>query len=447
MVDLRPLLLINALAFMLLLTAGFAHIKNPDAPELAAFAALPALDLSPLTGEAETQPAQSTPSIEVEEDEVFADVQDTATEVSATPASPFAPATDATAGTMTAALDPALSTSPVTGTAPSQVPATDLQKADLQQVTAPPVGTLTVRSNVHDDRVRINGQDYGSTRLNLELAPGKYVIEVTKPGYKGWSQTVDLARDDQLIVHATLEELTQVEFRNGTWRHGVVTGQGTYRAADGTFYEGGFLDKQFHGNGKLQRPDGARYEGEWVNGKKEGYGTLKLPDGDTYTGYFQRDLFNGEGTLTKSNGDIYTGHWVDGKLNGEGSLTTPQGLMYVGTFVDNEFGGTGEITYPDGTHYTGGFSKSLFHGNGVLTYRDGKKYIGQFIEGQYHGKGELLNPNGSKISGTFKFGKPYGQATLTTPAGEVFTARSSEPGVCYRLKSYRATQCPPMEGW
>ena len=445
MVDLRPLLLINALAFMLLLTAGFAHIKNPDAPELSAFAALPALDFPQWANKTASNPASSRPTPVAQEEAIFADASDATTDADPEITTPFAATPDSTtetSQTMVAALDPIPSTPELTAAAPSQLPATN-----LETVIAAPVGSLTIRSNVHDDRVRINGQEYGSTRLNLELAPGKYVIEVTKPGYKGWSQTVDLARDDQLQVNATLEELTQVEYRNGTWRHGVVTGQGTYRAADGTSYEGGFLDKQFHGTGKLQRPDGARYEGDWVNGKKEGYGILKLPNGDSYTGYFQRDQFNGDGTLTKSNGDIYTGHWVDGKLNGEGSLTTQQGLMYAGSFMDNEFGGVGEITYPDGTHYTGGFSKSLFHGNGELTYRDGKKYIGQFIEGQYHGKGELLNPNGSKISGTFKFGKPYGQATLTTPAGEVFTARSSEPGVCYRLKSYRATQCPPMEGW
>jgi hypothetical protein len=59
----------------------------------------------------------------------------------------------------------------------------------------------------------------------------------------------------------------------------------------------------------------------------------------------------------------------------------------------------------------------------------------------------MLNPNGSKITGTFKDGKPFGKATLTTSEGEVFTARSSEPGVCYRLKSYRATECPKLEGW
>src|SRR5690554_7533850 len=78
---------------------------------------------------------------------------------------------------------------------------------------------------------------------------------------------------------------------------------------------------------------------------------------------------------------------------------------------------------------------------------DLKKYDGQYMEGKFHGKGLLRNPNGSSIEATFRHGEPYGQVRLTTAAGEIFTARSTEPGVCYREKSYRATQCPQLEGW
>src|SRR5690606_40396464 len=91
-----------------------------------------------------------------------------------------------------------------------------------------------------------------------------------------------------------------------------------------------------------------------------------------------------------------------------------------------------------------------FHVTGVQTCAlpiDGKKYDGQYMEGKFHGKGLLRNPNGSSIEATFRHGEPYGQVRLTTAAGEVFTARTTEPGVCYRDKSYRATQCPQLEGW
>ena len=88
-----------------------------------------------------------------------------------------------------------------------------------------------------------------------------------------------------------------------------------------------------------------------------------------------------------------------------------------------------------------------FHGTGAEVFASGKKYEGQYIEGKFHGKGLLKNPNGSSIEATFRHGEPYGQVRLTTAAGEIFTARTTEPGVCYRDKSYRATECPKLEGW
>ena len=44
--------------------------------------------------------------------------------------------------------------------------------------------TLTVRSNVVDDTVFINGEPYGQTKLDVTLPLGEYQVEVRKPGYK-----------------------------------------------------------------------------------------------------------------------------------------------------------------------------------------------------------------------------------------------------------------------
>ncbi len=468
MVDFRPLLFLNALIVMLFLTAGFAHVKHPatintllaDASDTPSFSesSVPALDTATSIAsipadepELMAEPsvfADSTAPETTETAPIFADADFADTEAAASDNSPevFSTPTDEGAE-LVATLDASKTMPAVEPSVPAVTPSALPAVEPPATVVEPTTGKLIVRSNVHDDQVRINGKSYGSTMLNLELAPGSYIVEVSKPGYTSWSRTVELDRGAETSLSASLAQITTVEFRDGNWRYGVTTGEGTYRDNTGLRYEGGFLNKQFHGTGTLTLADGTRYEGGWSNGKKDGYGTLKLPSGDTYVGRFQNDEFNGEGTLTKSNGDIYAGIWKNGLLNGDGSLTTQQGLMYVGSFVDNQFSGPGTITYPDGTHYEGNFAKNLYHGKGMLTYKDGKKYTGNFHEGKYHGKGELLNPNGSKITSTFKSGKPYGQVTLTTPHGEVFTARSSEPGVCYRLKSYRATQCPPMEGW
>jgi len=319
----------------------------------------------------------------------------------------------------------------------------------LEQFKDQPIttGTLIVRSNVTDDTVLVNGKPYGPTKLELNLTPGSYDIEVAKDGYKNWYSSVDIRRGSKKTLNATLEHYTRVEYQNGEWQHDIKTGEGHYIEEGQLEYNGSFVNGKFHGIGSVRYANGMKYQGSWFEGKMKGDGSLTTTTGDTFIGEMDNNKFNGEGTLTKATGDIFTGFWIDSVLNGQGSQTTKGGLLYVGGFSDNLFHGSGSLTYPDGGHYEGSFSNGMFHGKGVETYANGKKYVGQFIDGLYHGKGEILNPNGSKITGTFKDGKAFGKATLTTAEGEVFTARSSEPGVCYRRKSYRATECPQLDGW
>ncbi|OQY48247.1 MAG: hypothetical protein DRR08_10215 [Candidatus Parabeggiatoa sp. nov. 2] len=52
--------------------------------------------------------------------------------------------------------------------------------------------TLTVRSNVRDDTVFINGKNYGSTRLNVKLPAGVYTVRVEKVGYTPEEKQIDL---------------------------------------------------------------------------------------------------------------------------------------------------------------------------------------------------------------------------------------------------------------
>jgi hypothetical protein len=333
-----------------------------------------------------------------------------------------------------------------TDTAPSeQVISSKNTPANAQ--TPVITGKLIIRSNVTDDTVLVNGKPYGPTKLELELTPGAYLIEVAKSGYQSWKANVDVRRGTTQTINANLEQFTKVSYKNGVWENGIKTGEGHYLEEGKLEYTGSFVNGKFHGSGSIRYANGMKYQGQWFEGRMQGKGTLTTTEGDTYVGEMNDNKFNGDGTLTKATGDIYTGFWIDGVLNGQGSLTTKGGLLYVGGFADNLFHGNGSLTYPDGGHYEGSFSNGMFHGKGVETYANGKKYVGQFIEGLYHGNGEILNPNGSKITGTFKDGKPFGKATLTTAEGEVFTARSTEPGVCYREKSYRATECPQLDGW
>ncbi|MDX1757150.1 MAG: PEGA domain-containing protein [Marinobacter sp.] len=440
MVDFRPLLFINALAIMLLVTAGFASVR--DSLKLTPTLAQP----SPLTA-APTEP----PAVETASYRTGSDTEKRHNPPADNGSHPTAPTE--VAGNPAPAPSHPTTTTPESAAEPPGGPIAQpftvaVDEPEPEPAPAPPTtGQLTLRSNVHDDVVTINGEHYGPTRLDLSLKPGRYEVEISKPGFRNWSRSITLEAGDSLTLMGQLEKYTRVEYRDGTWIGGVKTGDGRYIDDTGLRYEGHFVDGKFDGQGTAWYPDGGRYEGDWQAGARHGEGRYRAADDSLYTGQFADNGFSGQGTLTLANGDILSGQWQDSKLNGHGSLTTADGMLYVGGFRDGEFHGEGTLTYPDGRHYQGEFSNGRFHGSGSEVFASGKKYQGQYMDGKFHGNGLLLNPNGSSIEATFRHGEPYGQVRLTTAAGEVFTARTSEPGVCYREKSYRATQCPVLEGW
>lgn len=466
MVDLRPLLFINSLMILLVIGASFVSVNqnvvsDQQMTEAASVETISDTPAEPIAS-SNTQITENT-SVQQDENDiskrVLAALKETEDKAFAQEAifADEAPAMKQPPPLKKVVLD-ADPITMVSGSKPDKsaqnTPGTnDKTEVVAYENTPPPnqapvtTGKLIVRSNVVDDTVLVNGKPYGPTKLDLELTPGSYLIEVAKSGYQSWKANVDVRRGTTQTINATLEQFTKVSYKNGVWENGIQTGEGHYIEEGKLEYNGSFVNGKFHGNGSIRYANGMKYQGQWFEGKMQGKGTLTTTEGDTYVGEMSDNKFNGDGTLTKATGDIYTGFWIDGVLNGQGSLTTKGGLLYVGGFADNLFHGNGSLTYPDGGHYEGSFSNGMFHGKGVETYANGKKYVGQFIEGLYHGNGEILNPNGSKITGTFKDGKPFGKATLTTAEGEVFTARSTEPGVCYREKSYRATECPELDGW
>ncbi|WP_323752942.1 PEGA domain-containing protein [Marinobacter sp.] len=428
MVDFRPLMFVNALALMLLMTAGLASVQH-------------------------------NPMLESHSEPVIASLlANTATEASAPPEHPEPPPerTEAIASNLPTPKEPAVTEQPTT-VIPASEPTITAEEFGVEPRPEEPelldfaepakTGKLALRSNVVGDQVTINGKKYGATRLDLELPPGRYQVTIEKPGYKPWENSIALKAGQELTLVGQLEQYTTVNYSNGRWIGGVKTGDGTWIDETGLRYEGHFVNGLFQGTGTAWHPDGSRYEGDWNKGEHHGEGQWRGADNAQYTGRFERDQFHGQGTLTKKNSDILTGNWMQGRMQGLGSLTTADGLLYVGNFRNGEFHGQGTLTYPDGRSYEGEFSNGTFHGQGSEIFTDGKKYDGQYMEGEFHGAGLLRNPNGSSIEATFRHGEPYGQVRLTTAAGEVFTARTTEPGVCYRDKSYRATQCPQLEGW
>ncbi|SFD29969.1 SUMF1/EgtB/PvdO family nonheme iron enzyme [Pseudoalteromonas denitrificans] len=103
---------------------------------------------------------------------------------------------------------------------------------------------LTLRSNVHDDEVFIDGVSFGSTRLVTKLPLGIHDIEVRKLGYKPYKGTVNLNKaqtlrvkllkknevlESETIINNTFDGLpssNMVVIPAGSFNMGDITGNG-----------------------------------------------------------------------------------------------------------------------------------------------------------------------------------------------------------------------------
>lgn len=68
---------------------------------------------------------------------------------------------------------------------------------------------LTLRSNVRDDEVYINGVSYGSTRLDVSLPAGNYDIEIRKSGYQTYTRRLNLKRSQTVRANLRKETISK----------------------------------------------------------------------------------------------------------------------------------------------------------------------------------------------------------------------------------------------
>ena len=259
MVDFRPLLFINALALMLLVTAGFASVHK----EMVVVAEpSPETTLPPVEHQASAEsPPEPEPGPPVE----AARSPAVNTEPFTIPSLPEEP-------TVLAMAEPVAAMNHSTATVAPPEPS-----------PKPETAQLTLRSNVVGDSVVINGKAYGATRLDLELEPGRYEVTISKPGYKTWQHNVALGAGSDLTLVGKLEAYTTVDYRDGTWLGGVRTGDGTYQNRDGLKYEGHFVDGEFHGKGLLRNPNGSSIEATFRQGEPYGQVRLTTAAGEVFT--------------------------------------------------------------------------------------------------------------------------------------------------------------------
>ncbi|MBF0446760.1 MAG: hypothetical protein HQL67_01020 [Magnetococcales bacterium] len=80
-----------------------------------------------------------------------------------------------------------------------------------------------------------------------------------------------------------------------------------------------------NGLGIYQFANGSSYNGYWLNGKKQGKGTYRYSDGSQYIGDWLQDNKHGQGLYIFQRGERYFGSWKDGKKHGTGIILTPDG--------------------------------------------------------------------------------------------------------------------------
>lgn len=206
----------------------------------------------------------------------------------------------------------------------------------------------------------------------------------------------------------------------GIFDHGLQTGPGVLRFANGDTYDGNFLKGELHGEGRFVYRDGGVYEGTFEHSKRSGKGKRIFSNGDRYEGDWANDQMHGRGVHTskltvkprgknKSNGGsgvlVYDGDYHAGHQTGTASIVyefTPLIAADDGASVEPQLNWewNGEFEFPEGsgiwhrgrgkTTYRGGVLRGRFHGQGVLCSPDGKVWRGEWAHGQLNGHGERV---------------------------------------------------------
>ncbi len=122
----------------------------------------------------------------------------------------------------------------------------------------------------------------------------------------------------------------------GTFRAGLLQGQGKMVAVGGDRYDGDYLDGKRESRGTYVAASGERYEGEWHDNKREGRGVLTYASGDRYEGDFRDNKREGRGIYTKPDGERYEGEYRNDRREGQGILTRADGSRYEGLFREGK---------------------------------------------------------------------------------------------------------------
>ncbi len=79
-----------------------------------------------------------------------------------------------------------------------------IQKKEAPAPVIPQKARLTIRSNVYGDEVWLNGENKGTTRLDLKLNAGIYDLVIKKAGYEDYQRELQLTAGQAQVVYGRL---------------------------------------------------------------------------------------------------------------------------------------------------------------------------------------------------------------------------------------------------
>ena len=151
---------------------------------------------------------------------------------------------------------------------------------------------------------------------------------------------------------------------------------------------------QPHGDGEIKYADGSSYQGQWVDGKPNGHG-----------------ISHSEGQY----GDVYEGCRVDGLRCGFGTLRCAGGEVYTGMFIADRYEGRGRRFSSDGGGFEGSFKAGIEHGRGREFLPGGILFDGTWSWGKRHGRGITHSADSTRHEAVYEHGAIVGVSRMFYP--------------------------------
>ncbi|CAK9272407.1 unnamed protein product [Sphagnum jensenii] len=244
-------------------------------------------------------------------------------------------------------------------------------------------------------------------------------------------------------------------YYNGSFKNGMMHGNGKLRWGQGIVYEGNFIYNCIAGDGTYDWPGGAKYIGKVFDGLPHGVGAMQIgKQMHTYDGLWVHGIRHGLGTMEYGKGRnvCYAGEWEGDRKQGKGQFLFPSRNTYEGMWSEGKPHGLGTqvqclfwepgiplnnlgITNKDHPNtilaniYEGDWKEGFPEGSGksLWTWHDKEEealllhnmYVGEYAKGQRSGRGTFYYASGAIFQGMWRGNDKEGPGVLTYENGKV----------------------------